>query len=143
MNTLILRETTRVLFTLILVFSVATLLRGHNAPGGGFVGGLIASIACSLYVFVADAKDVRRLVRTDPLKTAAAGLALAILSGLIGIFSSGSSFLTGQWAEIGGVKLGTPLLFDFGVYLVVVGAVLTFVLEIKQPASVSTTDGDK
>ena len=38
MNTLILRETTRVLFTLILVFSVATLLRGHDAPGGGFVG---------------------------------------------------------------------------------------------------------
>ena len=143
MNTLILRETTRVLFTLILVFSVATLVRGHNAPGGGFVGGLIASIACSLYVFVADPKDVRRLVRADPLKTAAAGLALAVLSGLIGIVSSGSVFLSGQWAEIGGVKLGTPLLFDFGVYLVVVGAVLTFVLEIKEPASVPPVDGDK
>lgn len=143
MNTLILRETTRVLFTLILVFSVATLLRGHDAPGGGFVGGLIASIACSLYVFVADPKDVRRLVRTDPLKTAAAGLALAIVSGLIGIVSGGHPFLSGQWAEIGGVKLGTPLLFDFGVYLVVVGAVLTFVLEIKEPESVPSADSDK
>ncbi len=143
MNTLILRETTRVLFTLILVFSVATLLRGHDAPGGGFVGGLIASIACSLYVFVADAKDVRRLVRTDPLKTAAAGLSLAVLSGLIGILSGGGTFLSGQWVEIGGVKLGTPLLFDFGVYLVVVGAVLTFVLEIKEPAPEPPARGDK
>ena len=143
MNTLILRETTRVLFTLILVFSVATLLRGHDTPGGGFIGGLIASIACSLYVFVADARDVRRLVRTDPLKTAAAGLALAIVSGLIGIVSGGHPFLSGQWAEIGGVKLGTPLLFDFGVYLVVVGAVLTFVLEIKEPSSVPPGDSDK
>ena len=143
MNTLILRETTRVLFTLILVFSVATLLRGHDAPGGGFVGGLIASIACSLYVFVAEAEDVRRLIRTDPLKTAAAGLALAMVSGSIGTLSGGHPFLSGQWAEIGGVKLGTPLLFDFGVYLVVVGSVLTFVLEIKEPASVPPAAGDK
>ncbi len=143
MNTLILRETTRVLFTLILVFSVSTLLRGHNAPGGGFVGGLIASIACSLYVFVADAQDVRRLIRRDPLKTAAAGLGVAVLSGVIGILADGSPFLSGQWAEIGGIKLGTPLLFDFGVYLVVVGAVLTFVLEIKEPASMPPADRDK
>ncbi|MDE0107623.1 MAG: hypothetical protein OXN96_07425 [Bryobacterales bacterium] len=143
MNTLILRETTRVLFTLILVFSVATLLRGHDAPGGGFVGGLIASTACCLYVFVADAKDVRRLVRTDPLKTAAAGLALAILSGLIGILLGGRPFLSGEWAEIGGVEIGTPLLFDFGVYLVVVGAVLTFVLEIKEPGAVPPPDSEK
>ena len=140
MNTLILRETTRVLFALILVFSVSTLLRGHDTPGGGFVGGLIASIACSLYVFVADANDVRRLLRTDPLKTAAAGLVLAILSGLIGFLSAGRPFLSGQWAEFAGISICTPLLFDFGVYLVVVGSVLTFVFEIKEPRSLPTDD---
>ena len=143
MNTLILRETTRVLFALILVFSVATLLRGHDSPGGGFVGGLIASIAYSLYVFVADANDVRRLVRADPLKTAAAGLALAIFSGLAGIFSDQASFLSGQWVELGRLKLGTPLLFDLGVYLVVVGSVLTFVLEIKEPTAVYQADEEE
>ena len=140
MNTLILRETTRVLFALILVFSVSTLLRGHDTPGGGFVGGLIASIACSLYVFVADAEDVRRLVRTDPLKTAAAGLVVAIISGLIGFLSGERPFLSGQWAELAGIPIGTPLLFDFGVYLVVVGSVLTFVLEIKEPMSAPSDD---
>ncbi len=133
MNTLILRETTRLLFGLILLFSVFALLRGHNQVGGGFVGGLIASIACSLYVFVADAEDVHRLLRTDPLRMAAGGLALAILSGMVGMLASGSSFLTGVWVEVLGVKVGTPLLFDCGVYLVVVGAVLTFVLEAKEP----------
>lgn len=142
MNTLILRETTRVLFALILVFSVSTLLRGHDGPGGGFVGGLIASIACCLYVFVADAKDVRRLVRTDPLKTAAAGLVLAVLSGMVGLLSGGRPFLSGQWAEFGGIHIGTPLLFDFGVYLVVVGSVLTFVLEIKEPKSAPPADDE-
>ncbi len=143
MNTLILRETTRLLFALILVFSLATLVRGHDHVGGGFVGGLIASIACSLYVFVAEAADVRRLVRADPLRIAAAGLALAMLSGLIGFVASGSSFLTGEWSFIAGIKLGTPLLFDCGVYLVVVGAVLTFVIEAKEPVATQSADGPK
>jgi len=92
MNTLILIETARLLFALILLFSLFALLRGHNQVGGGFVGGLIASMAASLYVFVADAADVRRLLRADPLRIAAAGLSLAILSGLVGMYLEGSSF---------------------------------------------------
>lgn len=140
MNTLILRETTRLLFALILMFSVFALLRGHNQVGGGFVGGLILSIACSLYVFVAEAEDVRRLVRADPMRIAAAGLVLAMLSGLVGMISGGSAFLTSVWGEVMGVKVGTPLLFDCGVYLVVVGAVMAFVLEAKEPVKPGPVD---
>ncbi len=140
MNTLILIETARLLFALILLFSLFALLRGHHQVGGGFVGGLIASMAASLYVFVADAADVRRLLRADPLRIAAAGLSLAILSGLVGMYLKGSSFLTSVWVEVLGVKVGTPLLFDCGVYLVVVGAVLTFVLEAKEPVVPSSDD---
>ena len=140
MNTLILIETARLLFALILLFSLFALLRGHNQVGGGFVGGLIASIACSLYIFVADATDVRRLLRADPLRIAAAGLSLAIISGLVGMLAGGSSFLTSVWIEVFGVKVGTPLLFDCGVYLVVVGAVLTFVLEAKEPVVARSRD---
>ena len=84
MNTLVLRETTRILVALILVFSVFMLLRGHDQPGGGFVGGLIASIGFSLYVFVADAPALRRVLRTDPRRIGAAGLGLAIASGFLG-----------------------------------------------------------
>ena len=81
MNTLIMRETTRLLVALILMFSVFMLLRGHDQPGGGFVGGLIASIAFCLYLFVADAAAVRRLLRADPSTVGAVGLGMAIASG--------------------------------------------------------------
>ncbi len=132
MNTLIIRETTRRLSALILVFSVFVLLRGHDLPGGGFSGGLIASIAFCLYVFAFDARTVRRTLRVDPRYMVAAGLVLAIGSSFVGLAVSGASFLTSQWVTIAGQKIGTTVIFDVGVYLVVVGTVLTFVLGIKE-----------
>ena len=132
MNTLIMRETTRVLVALILMFSAFMLLRGHDHPGGGFVGGLIASIAFCLYLFVADAAAVRQLIRIEPTTIGAVGLGVAIASGLVGFVVDGFPFLTSEWTTVAALKVGTPLAFDIGVYLVVVGAVLTFVLGIKE-----------
>lgn len=132
MNTLILREATRLLVTLILMFSVFMLLRGHDHPGGGFIGGLIASIAFCLLMFVSDAPDVRRLLRAEPAAIGGVGLGLAIAAGFIGLLVDSSPFLTSKWLVVGGLALGTPLVFDVGVYLVVVGAVLTFVLGIAE-----------
>lgn len=132
MNTLVLRVTTRILLALILVFSVFMLLRGHNQPGGGFVGGLVASIGFSLYMFVAGPQALRRVLRTDPRRISSAGLGIAIVSGLLGSIAASGPFMTSTWAAVQGTKIGTPLLFDVGVYLVVVGAVLTFVLAIME-----------
>ena len=132
MNTMILRETTRRLVPLILVFSVFLLLRGHEHPGGGFVGGLVASIAFSLYAFVFGPQAARGLLRVDPRAVGAAGLAAAIASGFVGSIRDTAPFLTGQWGTLAGLKIGTPVVFDVGVYLVVVGVVLTFVLGIKE-----------
>ena len=132
MNTMILRETTRRLVPLILVFSVFLLLRGHEHPGGGFVGGLVAAIAFSLYAFVFGPQAARGILRADPRAIGAIGLALAIASGFVGPIRDGVPFLTGQWGTLAGLKIGTPVIFDVGVYLVVVGVVLTFVLGIKE-----------
>ena len=132
MNTMILRETTRRLVPLILVFSVFLLLRGHEHPGGGFVGGLVASIAFSLYAFVFGPQAARGILRADPRAVGAAGLAVAIASGFVGSIRDTAPFLTGQWGTLAGLKIGTPVMFDVGVYLVVVGVVLTFVLGIKE-----------
>ena len=132
MNTMILRETTRRLVPLILVFSLFLLLRGHEHPGGGFVGGLVASIAFSLYAFVFGPQAARGILRVDPRAVGAAGLAAAIASGFVGSIRDTAPFLTGQWATLAGLKIGTPLVFDVGVYLVVIGVVLTFVLGIKE-----------
>ena len=132
MNTMILRETTRRLVPLILVFSVFLLLRGHEHPGGGFVGGLVASIAFSLYAFVFGPQAARGILHADPRAVGAAGLAVAIASGFVGSIRDAAPFLTGQWGTLAGLKIGTPVMFDVGVYLVVIGVVLTFVLEIKE-----------
>jgi multicomponent Na+:H+ antiporter subunit A len=132
MNTMILRETTRLLVPLILVFSVFLLLRGHEQPGGGFVGGLVASIAFSLYAFVFGPQAARGILRADPRVVSAAGLAVAIASGFVGSIRNTDPFLTGQWGTLAGLKIGTPVMFDVGVYLVVIGVVLSFVIGIKE-----------
>ena len=132
MNTMILRETTRRLVPLILVFSVFLLLRGHEHPGGGFVGGLVASIAFSLYAFVFGPGAARGILRAGPRAVGAVGLAVAIASGLVGPILDAAPFLTGLWGTLAGLKLGTPVMFDVGVYLVVIGVVLTFVFGIKE-----------
>ena len=131
-NTLILCETTRRLVPLILMFSVFLLLRGHEHPGGGFVGGLVACIAFSLYAFVFGPQAARGLLRADPRTVGASGLALAIASGFVGSIRDGAPFLTGQWGTVAGLKIGTPVIFDVGVYLVVIGVVLTFVFGIRE-----------
>ncbi len=131
MNTLILREATRFLTSLMLLFSIFMLFRGHNQPGGGFIGGLIAAAAFALYALVSGAQAVRSILRIDPRAYTMAGVAFALLAGVIA-WLTGRPFLSGVWITIAGVKLGTPLLFDVGVYLVVIGAVLTIILAVKE-----------
>lgn len=136
MNSLILRTATRFLLTLLLLFSVFLLLRGHNEPGGGFVGGLVAAAAFALYAIAYDATAARRALRFDPRSLIAVGLLVAIGSGLVGVVV-GEPFMTGQWGylELPGlpaVDIGTPLIFDIGVYLVVIGVTLTMILALAE-----------
>ena len=74
---------------------------------------------------------IRRALRVTPQSLAGAGLAVALVAGLWGPLR-GTSFLEGHWTSIGRLKLGTPLLFDVGVYLVVIGAVLTMILALEE-----------
>jgi len=107
------------------VFSIYILLRGHNEPGGGFIGGLIAAAGLAIYALPRGRKALYRTVRARPSSIAAAGLLLAVIGGLPGLLI-GHPFLTHQWAAPGGIAVGTTMIFDTGVYLVVVGAVLLF-----------------
>ncbi|TDX82407.1 multisubunit sodium/proton antiporter MrpB subunit [Neorhizobium sp. R1-B] len=138
MNTLILRTVAPVLTALMLLFSVFVLLRGHNEPGGGFIGGLIAASALAIYGIAFGVSAVRRAIRFHPMAIAGAGLLLAALSGLISIFA-GVPFMTGLWIypEILGVEVpvATVMSFDIGVYLVVVGAITSIALALEQEES--------
>ncbi len=138
MNSPILSTATRFLMPLILALSVFIFFRGHNEPGGGFVGGLLAAIAFALLEKAEGVAAARRALRFSPLSIAAVGLGCALLAGLWGAYATGH-FLKGVWpflsVDAEGHKQGSPvgsiMLFDFGVYLVVLGTVcgILFVLE--------------
>jgi multicomponent Na+:H+ antiporter subunit B len=124
------------MFPPLLVFSIYLLLRGHHYPGGGFVGGLIAGSAFALYALAFDALSARKLLRFDPRDITAAGLAIALVSGLPPLLS-GNAFLTGTWWKIPvrpgvTIDLGTPVIFDVGVYLVVLGVLLSLVFLLAE-----------
>lgn len=136
MQSLILRTATRILVSLILVFSVYLLLRGHNSPGGGFSGALVAGTGFALYTIAEGAASVRRAIRVDPRGLIAFGMGAALLSGLAAAFA-GKPFLTGLWwtvAELPEHKIvvGTPFFFDVGVYAIVLGTVLTVILSLEE-----------
>lgn len=124
MNSLLLMTTARLLISLLLLFGVFLLVRGHNAPGGGFIAGLVVASAVALYAIAFDTKSALSLLRAHPQTLIASGLLLAVLSTFPAVLA-GDVFLTGQWFEVtvgeGALKLGTPLLFDLGVFFVVVG----------------------
>lgn len=134
MTSLILSTATRYILPLLLLFSVFLLLRGHNEPGGGFVGGLVAAAAFALYAIAYDVATARQVLGIDPRTLIGLGLLVALCSGIAGL-ATGQPFMTGLWSEyavpiLG--KVGTPLLFDIGVYLVVIGVMLTIIFALAE-----------
>ncbi|MEL7114814.1 MAG: MnhB domain-containing protein [Pseudomonadota bacterium] len=137
MNSVILRAGTRYLAGLLLVFSFYLLLRGHNEPGGGFIGGLTGATGFVIYAIACGTHDARAALRLQPQTIAMIGLGIALFAGLSAGFF-GDIFFTGQWLFIGateddkGLPLSTVLVFDIGVYMVVLGAVLTLVFAMEE-----------
>lgn len=136
MISLILRTATRFLMILMLLFSVFLLMRGHNAPGGGFVGGLVAAAAFALYTIAYDPAATRRVLRVDPRAFIGVGLLIAAGSGQLSL-AAGRPFMTGLWGTLtlsarNRLDVGTPVLFDAGVYLVVLGVTLTILLSMSE-----------
>jgi len=116
----------RFLFFMINVLAVYLLLRGHNAPGGGFIAGVATAISLVLLGLVTGLRELRGVMRMDPVRIAAFGLFLAVATGCAPALF-GQPFLTQYNVHLEKVPLfsdlhlGTPLLFDAGVYFVVVG----------------------
>lgn len=135
MRTLIFRTAAPFLTSLMLLFSVFVLLRGHNEPGGGFIGGLIAVAAFAVHAIAFGVPEVRRAMRVHPLAIAGFGLLLAVASGVASIIFR-VPFLSGIWwsPSLFGVTvdLSTVLTFDIGVYLVVVGALTSVALALEE-----------
>jgi len=135
-TSLILRTATRFLMSLLLLFSIFVLLSGHNAPGGGFAGGLVVAAALALYAIAFGVESAYHVLSVQPQTLIGIGLLLASGSGVVSLLL-GQPFMTGQWislhiAGLGEVALGTPVLFDVGVYLVVLGVMLLIILSLAE-----------
>ncbi|MCS6932299.1 MAG: Na(+)/H(+) antiporter subunit B [Acetobacteraceae bacterium] len=130
-DSLILKTSARYLLVTALLLSVFVLMRGHNEPGGGFIGGLIAAAGLAFYGVAFGRRATCRVMRLHPLSWCGIGLLSALASGLPALFSLSAPFLKHYWLPfhvIPGVSLGTAVVFDIGVYLTVVGFVLGFLL---------------
>lgn len=138
MRTLIFRTVAPYLTSLMILFSIFVLLRGHNEPGGGFIGGLIAASAFAIYGIACGVSPVRRALYFHPVTISGLGLLASASAGIISFFRH-MPFLTGQWitVQILGVPvdLSSVLLFDIGVYLVVVGSITSIALALEERES--------
>jgi multicomponent Na+:H+ antiporter subunit B len=124
MPSLILRTWAPLLLWVPLAVSIYILLRGHNEPGGGFIGGLVAAAGLLFYAIARGRAAAERVLRLHPAGVTGLGILLAAVSGLPALFDPSRAYLTHLWwfPDIG-VKLpvGTALVFDVGVYVTVVG----------------------
>jgi multicomponent Na+:H+ antiporter subunit A len=120
----------RLLMPLLLMFSVFLLLRGHNQPGGGFVGGLVAAAAFALYAIAFGVRRAQQALVVTPSTLLGVGLLIALMSGLPAVVR-GKPFLTALWSS-GPMTLGTPAIFDTGVFLVVAGVVLMMIFNLAE-----------
>ena len=134
MNTVIFRTIAPLIVAIMLVFSAYVCLRGHNEPGGGFIGGLIAASAIAIFGMSSGVERVRAAIRVDPMAIAGFGVFIAALSGLLSLFT-GSPFMTSIWmyVDLGEtvLPLSTPMVFDIGVYFVVFGTISAIALALE------------
>lgn len=135
MYSLLLVTMVRVLMPLILLFSLFIFARGHQYPGGGFVGGLVAAGGLVLWILSVGARAAQLRFPVRPNTLAATGLACAAIAAVLPVLWK-RPVMTSLWLAIplpggGHYDLGTTTLFDLGVYLSVLGTVLLFVFTLE------------
>jgi multicomponent Na+:H+ antiporter subunit A len=135
-RSVILEVGVRAVFHTTLLLSVFLLVAGHNAPGGGFVGGLVAGAAFVLRDVAGDFAPATRETRVEPETLLGAGLLIAVSTGIVAVVAGGelleSAKLTLHLPLFAQTKVTSALAFDVGVFLIVVGVVLTIVERLAE-----------
>ena len=136
MNSFILHMSARWLCPVLTLLSIYFLYRGHNEPGGGFIGGLILSCSLIFKILADGSKSMRQRLWIEPIQFLVIGLSLAVFAGLLPL-AVDKGFLQSLWLPtfslpfMGDIHLGTPLIFDLGVFFIVIGFVLTVILDLQ------------
>jgi multicomponent K+:H+ antiporter subunit A len=131
---LMLRVLSRPLLPLALLVSVYLFLRGHNAPGGGFIAGLVTGTAILLQYVAYGGAWARERLPWSYSNVIAAGLLIATATGLAS-WVFGVPFLTSTfgyvtWPVVGKFELASAMAFDLGIYLAVVGVVMVIIARL-------------
>lgn len=135
MKSIILNTSAKLLLPWLFAASILILYRGHNLPGGGFIGGLAGACGFILYSLSFGIETAKKALRFDPETLMGVGISVAVLSGASS-WLVGKPFLSGLWLPefslplLGTMHLGTPLLFDIGVYITVIGFVMISVFNL-------------
>jgi monovalent cation:proton antiporter len=135
-GSLILTTVTRLVFFVVLLFSLYLLLRGHNSPGGGFIAGVMTALGILLQSIASDLRYVRLVFRVEPRVLAGIGLMTSLTTGLVPMLL-GYPFLTSTFGHVhvpglGEVEIASAFFFDLGVYCVVVGGSLLMMITLAE-----------
>ncbi len=136
MNSAILKLASQYLKWIMIIFSVFILLRGHNYPGGGFIGGILAGSGLLFDAMANKVAILHKKLPVKPFSLIAAGLLACVAAAVPGIIT-GEGILTAYQTKINFPVLkeitpGTPLLFDTGIYLLVTGSFLLIIFSIME-----------
>lgn len=137
MTTVILRTAARLLVPLSLVFAMFIYFKGHQSPGGGFVGGLVAALAIIVMRMSQGPKAMESLMPVQPRHLIGVGLSMALVTGL-GALACGLPFFTSNHgyialpADEGYFEWATVMVFDMGVMLTVAGVVVGMIHALSQ-----------
>ncbi len=135
MNSVILQIASKYVRWMLIIFSVIMLVRGHNLPGGGFIGGLLAGLSLAYKGFAFTPSIFEKEMKIRPEIFMALGLTLIFISLWPGAVLEGT-LMQGIWFTIQipfteGYKFGTPFLFDIGVYFAVIGVTILFLFSLS------------
>lgn len=136
MNSVILQIAAKYVRWLLVFIAIIALYRGHNHPGGGFIGGLLVSLSVIFYSLAFDAGRAKEKLFLQPESNISLGLLVVLISALPGLIQK-NSLMAGVWTNVsipvlGELKLGTPFLFDIGVFMIVIGVTLMFFFSLKR-----------
>lgn len=136
MRNILLEKIVKLFLKVMLIFSVYLLFRGHNNPGGGFISGIIASTGFIFYAIIFGTGSVKKMIGLSSRKWMGLGLLVVLITAILPVLFS-KEVLTSLWVPgdfpiLGALHIGTPLLFDTGVFLVVSGMILTIVISIME-----------
>ena len=127
-RSILLEVIVRILFHTVIVVSIFLLFTGHNSPGGGFAGGLVAGMALVMRYIAGGRWELGAAAPADAGRLLGAGLLLAVGSAVVPLFFGGAPLQSTVWEAtipwLGHLELVSSTFFDVGVYLVVIGLVL-------------------